>query len=151
MQVPDWVAEEAELRGFLPSPGPDLVSIGQHTALQGEDEREGVFGNGVIGVVPYVGDRDAALGTASRVDVVGACRRYRNHAEIGKLTEGFTGQRHLVDDRDRRATEALDDLCGLGAVVFLPHMRDVGPAEHDARADRPSVEEDDPVDRGIAH
>ena len=56
---------------LLPAPALDRIAVGEDVPPEREDQREGVLGHRMDGVVADVRDEDAALGAGAKVDIVG--------------------------------------------------------------------------------
>jgi hypothetical protein len=78
------------------------------------------------------------------VDNVGAGRSDGDQLQLRKLLQHLLAHRDLVDDRDRRVFQAVDDILGSpGRLVLRVIVRKIGLA--DIGADRLAIEEDDLV------
>src|SRR5690606_31968434 len=77
---------------------------------EGQQQHQGVLGDGRRAVALAVADADAALARSGKIDIVEAGSGDQNQLQIGAGTEYRIAQRYLVDDGDLRALQAFDDL-----------------------------------------
>ena len=127
------------------------VAVGQDAAPQREDQREGVLGHGVDGIVADVGDGDPRA-APRHVDHVGAGRGDRDQPQAAWPLRGppRTGALLVIT---MSASAIRSATWPAGSVEHHQLMRETQPAQHRLRRQRVPVQEHDPRGRFacIAH